>query len=74
MYHLFRFISRLALVLAALDIAFIVGYILWLIWGFTTQTGFYAPLKMKDISNFCAYFVAFMAAYVVAGAMAEKRK
>lgn len=74
MYTLFTGISWLGLLLALLDAGFIVGYLLWLVWGYATQFGFFAPLNMREISGFCAWMVAFMAIYVVAGAIAHNYK
>jgi hypothetical protein len=64
------FLSKLGLVVAGLAALMIVGYPLYLLWGYATQFGFYSPLNMREYSGFCAVAIAGMAAYVVAGAVA----
>lgn len=70
MYTLFTIISRLALTVAIIIAAFIIGYVLWVLVGVSTQSSFHIPLKMKDISMFCFWMVAGFVIWFVAEAIA----
>lgn len=71
MYSLFMLLSRVGLVLVAIDAVFLVGYPVWLLHGFATKTGFYAPLKMREYSGFAALVVLFVVIYIVGETIAR---
>lgn len=70
MYIVFYLISRLVLAVGALIALFLVLYPCWLGYSYFTSVGFYAPIKMKEYSGFCAFLVLSIVVYLVAESIA----